>query len=394
MSSGKSITEINERIKKGEALVLTAEEMIDFVEEEGEETAFQEVDVVTTATFGAMCSTGAFLNFGHADPPIRMSQVYLNDVMAYGGIAAVDAYLGATQPSETKGIVYGGAHVIEDLLLSKEIHLKATSPGTDCYPRKELETYVTLADLNQAYLFNPRNCYQNYSVAVNSSDQTIYTYMGPLYGKFGNATYSSAGQLSPLLNDPYFKTIGIGTRIFLAGAQGYISWEGTQFSTTGKRNNKGLPLDGAGTLAVIGDLKEMNPRYVRAASIEKYGVSMYMGIGIPIPITDREMVKFTSVRDRDIYVTIYDYSTGSRSKPDYGVVNYEELRTGTIDIKAGIKIKTAPLSSYSMAQEIAGELKKQIQSAEFLLQEPIQKLPASREFNSLEIRKSGDRIYV
>ena len=97
----KSIDLINERIRDGSARVVTAEEMPALVAELGEEGALKEVDVVTTGTFGAMCSSGAFLNFGHAEPPIRMERIWLNNVEAYGGLAAVDTYIGATQQSDT-----------------------------------------------------------------------------------------------------------------------------------------------------------------------------------------------------------------------------------------------------------------------------------------------------
>ncbi|MFP4660673.1 MAG: homocysteine biosynthesis protein [Halanaerobiales bacterium] len=393
MSREKSFEEINKKIEKGEALVLTAEEMSDFVDEHGEDKALEEVDVVTTATFGAMCSSGAFLNFGHADPPIRMGRVYLNDVLAYAGIAAVDAYIGATEESEILGDQYGGAHVIEDLLNGKEVHLRATSKGTDCYPRKELDTYITLDDINQAYLFNPRNCYQNYWVAVNSSEKIIYTYMGPLYGNYGNASYSSAGQLSPLLNDPYYKTIGIGSRIFLGGAQGYIAWEGTQHNPTRERIENGIPVGGAGTIAVIGDLKEMSTEYLRAATITNYGVSMYMGIGIPIPILNKEMVRHTAIRDKDIFVTIVDYSGGSRDNPVLGRVNYQQLRSGQIVLDSGKEVPTAPLSSLNKARKIANELKDWINRGEFLLEKPVQNLSTTRSFKPLKIRKEDD-VYV
>ena len=63
-------------------------EMTRIVQENGAEEAAKEVDVVTTGTFGAMCSSGAFFNFGHSDPPIKMSRTYLNGVEAYSGIAA------------------------------------------------------------------------------------------------------------------------------------------------------------------------------------------------------------------------------------------------------------------------------------------------------------------
>ena len=93
----KSIDDINERIHDGSVRVVTAEEMPDIVDELGVSGALREVDVVTTGTFGAMCSSGAFLNFGHPEIPIRMEKMWLNNVEAYAGIAAVDCYLGATQ---------------------------------------------------------------------------------------------------------------------------------------------------------------------------------------------------------------------------------------------------------------------------------------------------------
>ena len=94
----KTIAEINERIRQGRAVVVTAEEMIDVVERHGNAEAARKVDVVTTGTFGPMCSSGAFLNFGHTSPRIKAHKVWLNDVAAYGGVAAVDCYLGATPP--------------------------------------------------------------------------------------------------------------------------------------------------------------------------------------------------------------------------------------------------------------------------------------------------------
>jgi len=171
----RTYEEINAKIKNGDVIVMTAEEVIGVVESQGLEKAAKDVDVVTTGTFGAMCSSGAFLNFGHAEPPIKMQKVWLNDVPAYTGLAAVDAYIGATEVREHGGISYGGAHVIEGLVSGKPVKLRAAAHGTDCYPRREIESYLSLKTINQAYLFNPRNMYQNYAVATNSSDKTLFT---------------------------------------------------------------------------------------------------------------------------------------------------------------------------------------------------------------------------
>ena len=380
----KTIEEINEKIRKGKVVVLNAEEIINYVEEKGIKKAAKEIDVVTTATFGPMCSSGAFINFGHSDPPIKMTKVWLNDVPAYAGIAAVDVYIGVTELSETEGMKYGGAYVIEDLISGNPIKLRATAHGTDCYPRKEIETYITKDTINQAYLFNPRNAFQNYSVATNSSNRTIYTYMGKLLPNFGNATYSSAGQLSPLLNDPYYRTIGIGTRIFLGGNQGYVSWHGTQHNPKKDRLPNGTPSGPAGTLALIGNLKEMSPRYLRACTFQGYGITMFIGVGIPIPVLDEEMIEFLKVKDEDIYTEIFDYSVQRRNKPSYGKVNYKQLRSEKIKI-SGKSVQTGSISSYCKALEIASVLKKEIGNGKFYLTASVAPLPLEEELNSLDI---------
>lgn len=379
----RSIEEINEKIRSGKAVVATAEEIIGIVKEKGLAETARTVDVVTTGTFGAMCSSGAFLNFGHSTPAIRMSSVWLNDVPAYAGIAAVDAYIGATELSRTQGMQYGGAHVIQDLIEGRDIALHAESYGTDCYPRREIRTTINRDNINQAMMFNPRNCYQNYPAATNSTDRVIYTYMGTLLPKFGNVTYTTSGELSPLLNDPEYRTIGIGTRIFLGGAQGYVAWEGTQHDPGQKRMPNGTPVNLAGTLSVIGDLKQMNGRYVRAAVYERYGVSLFMGIGIPIPILDEDMLEKTCVTNADIFTQLVDKS--GREDLDMQV-SYAQLRSGSVDIR-GKTVQTAPLSSLRMAREIAGVLKDQIRTGAFELSAPVAPLPMrTTRLNRLEVR--------
>ena len=382
MTIKRTYEEINAKIKSGKAAIVTAEEIIPIVEEKGIKKATEEIDVVTTGTFGPMCSSGAIINFGHSDPPIRMQKIWLNDVEAYAGLAAVDTYIGATQLSNSRGMEYGGAHVIEDLISGKRIKLKAISQGTDCYPRREIETYITKKSINQAILFNPRNCYQNYNVAINTSDRKIYTYMGILLPDLGNASYCTSGQLSPLLNDPKFTTIGIGTRIFLGGTQGYIAWEGTQFYPQVIKDKKGKTIYKGGTLAVIGNLKEMSADYIRAATFKGYGVTLVVGIGIPIPILNSEIMKSVSVKDENIWTEIIDYSFPHLEKPSLGRVNYKQLREGKITIQ-GKDIPVSPLSSYAKAREIAQKLKEEILKGEFLLQEPIQKFPQESKFKPL-----------
>jgi uncharacterized protein (DUF39 family) len=382
----KTYEEINRKIAKKECVVVTAEEITELINRRGEKKVANEVDIVTTGTFGPMCSSGIYLNFGHSEPPIKMQKAWLNGIPAYCGLAAVDAYIGATELNKSLNLRYGGAHVIEDLVGGKEVKLRAIGYPTDCYPRKKIDTYISLKTVNQAVMFNPRNAYQNYAVATNSSDKILYTYMGKLLPNFGNANYSTTGQLSPLLKDPYYKTIGIGTRIFLGGAQGYVVWEGTQFKSKVSRTIGGVPKQPAGSLGVIGDLKDMNPEYVRALTVPKYGVSLGVGIGVPIPILNEEILRFASVRDQDIYTTIYDYSCPSRNRPIIGEVNYEQLRSGFIYIN-GKEVPTRPLSNYKKARKITETLKKWIEKGEFFLQEPIQHFSLEKGIKTLDSKK-------
>lgn len=377
----KSYEEINEKIRKGKAVVLTAEQVSEMARTMTPKEILDKVDVVTTATFGAMCSSGAILNFGHATPPIRMERIELNGVPVSGGLAAVDTFVGATDCNPDNP-TYGGAHIIQDLIDGKEITLEAWGKGTDCYPRRHIKTTISLETMNEAILMNPRNAYQNYNVAINSSERILHTYMGTLLPGCKNASYSSAGELSPLLNDPECRTIGLGTRIFLAGTQGYVTWNGTQFNTSKPQNEFRVPMGGSRTIAVAGEMREMNSRFIRGAYFEKYGVTMYVGIGIPIPILDEDLAARVSIRNEQIETYIEDY--GDECKL-VGTTNYAALRSGWIDFN-GHHIHTAPLSSLARAREIADILKGWIERGEFLLTAPTRPMPASRSIKSLEER--------
>lgn len=383
----KTIEEINDKIRKGKAVVFTAEEIIEVAAEKGVKKASREVDVVTTGTFGPMCSSGAYFNVGHTKPRIKLGggKTLLNDVPAYTGLAAVDLFLGATAMPEDDPrnkiypgkFSYGGAHVIEELVAGKDVRLTATAYGTDCYPRKSLETYISLKEMNEAVLFNVRNGYQNYNVAVNLSDRMIYTYMGVIQPKLGNANYCSAGQLSPLLNDPYYRTIGLGTRVFLGGGVGYVVGHGTQHNPNVPRTDRGVPKATAGTLSVKGDLKMMSPKWLKGTSFTGYGVTLTVGIGVPIPILNEEILQFTTVRDEEIWAQIVDYS---ESYPQFipgslGEVNYKQLKSGKITVQ-GKEVPTSGLSSYLKAKEIAQILKEWIEAGKFFLTQPVELLPS------------------
>ncbi|KSV16137.1 hypothetical protein DA01_08630 [Dehalococcoides mccartyi] len=396
----KTLEEINQRIREGKAVVLTAEEIVGYTREKGLKAAFKEVDVVTTGTFGPMCSSGVYFNMGHTTPRMKLGggRAYLNDVPAYAAFAAADLFIGANalpdddprnrmHPGEFN---YGGGHVIEELVAGKDIRLEASAYGTDCYPRRRLSSYLNIKDLNEAVLFNMRNAYQNYNVAVNLSDKTIYTYMGVLKPNMGNINYCTAGMLSPLLNDPYYRTIGIGSHIFLGGGVGYVAWQGTQHNPGVARTEGGVPKGGAGTLAVIGDLKQMDARYLVGTSMLGYGVTLSVGIGVPIPILSEEILQSTLVTDDDIVGTVIDYSYAYPNLRPGAVaeVTYAQLRSGSVDIN-GKNIPTASLCSYSRAREIAVKLKNWVEQGKFEITSPVAPLPGID--SGLKVRPFNER---
>ncbi len=397
----KSIEEVNSRIRSGKAVVYTAEEIPEVVKSAGLEKAASSVDVVTTGTFGPMCSSGAFFNLGHSKPRIKLGggHATLNDIPVYTGLAAVDVYAGVTAVPERDPLNevfpgafhYGGGHLIEDLLEGREVLLKARAYGTDCYPLKEIERLISLKDMNEAILFNPRNAYQNYNVAVNTSDRTIYTYMGVLLPRMGNANYCSAGQLSPLMNDPLYKTIGIGTRIFLGGATGYVCWNGTQHNPSVARTEGAIPRFPAGTLSLIGDLKQMSSYWLRGASFRGYGATMAVGIGVPIPILNEEILRHTMVTDRDIVAQVVDYSSNYPQviPGSLGEVTYAQLKSGSIQVQ-GKTIKTGALSSYARAREIALLLKERIKQGSFYLTDPVASLPGVESQITLKLMSTKE----
>ncbi|CBN58953.1 MULTISPECIES: homocysteine biosynthesis protein [Kamptonema] len=377
----RTIAEINDKISRQQAVVWTVEELKARVAEIGTTQAAKEVDVITTGTFEPMESSGAIVNLGHTDPPIKIRSCWLDGVLAYSGFGAVDLYLGATQVAEDgeESRERGGGHVIEDLIAGKPVQLRAVGQATDCYPRASFETTITRDTINQFYLFNPRNIYQNFIVGVNGGDRTLYTYLGPLQPHLSNAVYSNPGAISPLLNDPDLQLVGIGTRIFLGGAIGYVTWEGTQHFPLQKRLPNRTPIGPAATLALIGDAKQMNSKWVRGCYFKNYGPSIMLGVGIPLPVLNEEVVARCAIQDKDIVAPVVDFAIPRRVRPTFGLVTYAQLKTGRITIE-GKTVRVAPLASFYLSRQVALELKAWIEEGQFTLTEPVAHIPMERAF--------------
>ncbi|MEM1425259.1 MAG: homocysteine biosynthesis protein [Cyanobacteria bacterium P01_H01_bin.130] len=383
----RSLADINDKIRQGKATVWTLEEFKARSQDTAPATLAKSVDVITTGAFEPMESSGAILNLGHTDPPIKIRRCWLDGVPAYAGFGAVDLYLGAGHPMDPpEGELMedplrerGGGHVIEALIAGKPVQLQALGQVTDCYPRASLQTTLTKDTINQFYLFNPRNLYQNFIVGVNGGDRPLLTYLGPLQPRLGNAVYASSGALSPLLNDPHLNLIGIGTRIFLGGGIGYISWEGTQHFPLQRRLPNDIPMGPAATLAVIGDAKQMASKWVRGCYFKGYGPSLMVGIGLALPVVNETVAEYCAVKDDHITAPIVDFSIPRRVRPTFNSVSYAQLKSGEIAIE-GQRVRTAPLSSVYLARQVSEELKSWIQAGEFELTESVAQLPRDRTF--------------
>jgi L-aspartate semialdehyde sulfurtransferase len=393
----RTIAEINQKIQVGKAVAMTVEAVKARVQEVGIQQVAQEVDVVTTGTFEPMEASGAILNLGQTDPPIKIRQCWIDGVPAYAGFGAVDLYLGASQMPDYNPFndtqeseefwERGGGHVIEDLIAGKSVRLRAIGQVTDCYPRSSFETTISRDRINQFYLFNPRNLYQNFIVGINGGDRPLYTYLGLLQPHLGNAVYANPGALSPLLNDPNLNLIGIGTRILLGGGIGYISWEGTQHFPLQKRLPNDTPIGPAATLALIGDAKEMDPKWVRGCYFKGYGASLMLGVAVPLPVLNETVIQHCAVQDKDLVAPVVDFSIPRRVRPTFGLFSYAELKSGKIPID-GRMVRVAPLASLYLARQKAQLLKEKIEAGAFLLTEPVAQLPSDRAFIPQDMRRN------
>jgi len=201
--------------------------------------------------------------------------------------------------------------------------------------------------------------------------------MGTLLPNTGNVSFSGAGTLNPISNDPNFRLIGSGVPLFLGGAQGMVIGEGTQHSSGG----------GFGTLMTTADMKDMSPDYMRAAIMHLYGPTLYVGMGIPLPVLDIDVVRSTAVRDEDILVNLKDYGVPSRNRPSLRKVSYAELKSGRIELN-GEEVRTSSLSSYRMALQVARKLKDWLDQGQMTLYLPTRRIdPAATSRPMRETRR-------
>ena len=379
----RTIEEINEKIKSGKAHVLTAQEAKSVIKEKGVSYLFQSTDVVTFASFEMHTDALVHLDFGQTDPLIYFSEAFINNVPAYP-IGPTDLVVSVIAQARDNP-QYSGSHILEDLVNKKDLNLKTIGKNLEVFTNKEFETWFNLSQLNHGRLLLNQAVTQNNIVATNSGTKDINSHMGTLIAKMENSTFNSSSYLNPLINDPYCKHIGIGTKIWIAGAQGLVIGHGSYHNPNQKRNNLGIPVGPATTVSAITDISDMSPKWVRGGYIKSFGPVLFIGVGIPIPLLDEETARNISITDENIHSTLVDFSIPRRTKPTFGQCTYEELRTSTVVINKKPTL-TAPLSSMSYAIEICSELKKSITKGDFYLTKKTSDISLSVELKKLDSR--------
>ncbi|MCQ1536367.1 methanogenesis marker 16 metalloprotein [Methanosarcina sp. KYL-1] len=297
-NSGKSrtIPEIQAKIDSGEAVVLTAAEISERVRA-GEELGLEDVDVVTTATRGIMSGTYAVLSFKVSEPDsfVRASEVLLNGVPAVVGpcpnerLGVLDLIVLGTAHSESDPR-YGGGHLLRELVEGKNITVDVSTSGGD---RFSVET--GLFEMPFARLYATRHAFKNYRAFVNPGKEPLNTIFHalPFEGEFREMTFCGCGELNPIENDPKLETIGIGTRVLINGAEGFVTGSGTRSSPDNPN------------LAGFADLHGMTPEYMGGFATSA-GPEIINTWAVPIPVLNQGMLDNILKLDREIPLKLVD----------------------------------------------------------------------------------------
>jgi putative methanogenesis marker 16 metalloprotein len=308
----KGVEEINEKIKSGDVVVYTAAGFKKMVRDRED---VKDVDVVTTATCAIMSGTAAILSIPVAEGGAfeRADKAWLNDVPAYPGpcpnerLGIVDLIVYGTSHSVSQPN-YGAGNLFREIVEGKEIEIKVESDT------KIHENKIRKDDLEFARMFTTRSCFKNYTAFVNTKDdevKSIFSVTG-MRGAFKEISVSGCGELNPLENDPLLRTIGVGTKILVNGATGYVIGEGTR-SSPARRN-----------LSVIADMNEMIPEFM-GGFITSAGPECITSIAIPIPVLDEAILSNLKILDEDIKLPL----VGVHDRIPFAEGNYARVWQGT-----------------------------------------------------------------
>lgn len=319
----RTIPEIQAKIDAGDAVVLTAAEISAKVRA-GEEIKFEDVDVVTTATRGIMSGTYAVLSFKVSEPDsfVKASRVLLNGVPAVVGpcpnerLGILDLILLGTAHSESDSR-YGGGHLLRDMVEGKSIKVDVTTSGGSLF---SVETQ--LSEIPFAKLHATRHAFKNYRAFVNPGKDSIKTIFHalPFEGEFKEMTFCGCGELNPIENDPKLETIGIGTRVLLNGAVGFVTGSGTRSAPDNPN------------LTGFADLHDMIPEYMGGFATSA-GPEIINTWAVPIPILHEGMLKNILKLDKEIPLKLVDLA---------GRIPLCEITYGDVWNNADLSVKYEP----------------------------------------------------
>ena len=304
-------SEILKRVERGEAVVMTAQE-VSMLIESGEQSRLAEVDVVTTATRAIMSGTYAVLSFPAAKPAsfLRAKRAWINGIAAQVGpcpnenLGVLDLVVFGTAHSRDRPN-YGGGHLFRDLVERKKAHVEIeTDDG------RTLSTKVGLDEMPHARLFGSRHAFKNYSAFVNAGAEPISTIFHSrcFAPRCREATFSGCGRINPLKNDPLLESIGMGTRILMNGAEGFVLGTGT-------RSSKEQP-----NLSGFADMHKMDPQLMGGFATSA-GPECICSWAVPIPVISKTILKEIARQDRDIALPVNDVNTRTAiGRADYGDV--------------------------------------------------------------------------
>jgi putative methanogenesis marker 16 metalloprotein len=290
----KTVGEINAKIRNSTAVVMTASEFKQHIRD-GDKITPDEVDVVTTGTFGVMSGTCAVLSIPVAEKKafFKAERVWLNGVPAVPGpcpnenLGLVDLVVYGTAHTTSS---YGGGHLLRDLVSGEPVDVVVKAQ------KKTFIRTVTLEDLGFARMITTRSAFKNYVALVNPRPRpvksTIFS-VTPLQGSFKEASVSGCGEINPLENDPGLRTIRPGTHILVNGGDGYVMGSGTRSSP--ERPN----------ISFFADLKGMDPSMM-GGFVTSAGPECLVSCAVPVPVLDEESLLALSVLHEQIPLPVGD----------------------------------------------------------------------------------------
>ncbi|MCK9565180.1 MAG: methanogenesis marker 16 metalloprotein [Methanothrix sp.] len=331
-----SYSQVLERVMQGEAVVITAQEVAKLVES-GESSRLSEVDVVTTATRAVMSGTYAVLSFPVAKPAsfLRARRVRINGIAAQVGpcpnenLGVLDLLVLGTAHSQSLPN-YGGGHLFRDLVERKKVHVEVeTDDG------RTLHVDVGLDEMPYARLHGSRHAFKNYSAFVNAGKDQVSTifHSRGFAPRCREATFSGCGRINPLKNDPLLESIGIGTRILMNGAEGFVLGTGT-------RSSKERP-----NLSGFADMHQMAAEQM-GGFVTSAGPECICSWAVPIPVISKTILAEIARPDRDIALPVNDVN----SRTVIGQADYGDVWTD-VDLEVLFKPENCSGCSPCLAEE-------------------------------------------